>query len=87
MNTYVEKLIKEKAITDLDMKFPFYNGAVRNEVLFTDESRRIQAMSIDINEMIGVLQSFKQEGVDRVAIETLVDNHGYYILGMELKEI
>lgn len=97
MKTYVEKFIAEESRTELDLQFPYYsdtekdeNGdTVSNEVLYAPELRNSYVnidVSMDIDEVVNILNSLKQKGAERVYIAEHLDHHGYYFYGVKLED-
>lgn len=81
MKTFVEKFI-------LDLDFPFYDDKEPNEVM--SPMNRLdfaQCPSVDIDEVINLLNDLKTAGSNRVYIADHVDHHGYYFYGVKLIEI
>jgi hypothetical protein len=97
MKTYVEKFIAEESRTELDLQFPYYSDTekdedgdtVRNVVIYAPEledSYVSTDVSMDIDEVIGILNSLKQRGANRVYISDHCDHHGYYFYGVHMEE-
>jgi len=91
MKTYVEKLIKEKSVTELDLRFPFYDEEYpenRNEIMVpSNQLGFTEAPSMSINEAIKILKDLKDLGANRVYFAAHSDHHGYYFYGTKLMEI
>jgi hypothetical protein len=88
MKTYVEKFIAKKSKTDLDLEHPNYAGDERNEVMIPlNKLEYTEAPSIDIDEVISMLNKLKELGANRVYIADHSDHHGYYFYGVKLIEI
>jgi hypothetical protein len=88
MKTYVEKFIDKDERTELDLDAPFYNGDIRNEVMIPyHKLDYTEAPSIEIDEVIKILNDLKTKGADRVYIADHCDHHGYYFYGTKLCEI
>lgn len=88
MKTYVEKFIGEISKTELDLDHPFYDGEERNEVMIPHNRLGFtEAPSMDIDEVIGVLNELKNQGANRVYIADHCDHHGYYFYGTKLIEL
>lgn len=90
MKNYREKFIVEESRTEIDLEPPFYDGDERNEVEvpwnqldYVDDG----VPSMELDELIGILQGIKRRGADRVYIATHEDHHGYYFYGVKLEEI
>ena len=84
MKRYEEKFIKEISRTEIDLDHPFYEngGDDRNEVKTIN-----LGVSIEIDEVIGILNDLKNSGADRVYIAEPCDHHGYYFYGVKLNQI
>lgn len=89
MKNYREKLIVQESRTEIDLESPFYDGDERNEVdTVWDELNYVDGVpSMELDELIGILQNMKRRGADRVYIATHEDHHGYYFYGVKLEEI
>ena len=88
MKTFAEKFIHGINRTALDLEPPFYDGDVRNEVMIPQHKLRfVEAPSMDIDEVIKILNELKEKGADRVYIADHCDHHGYYFYGVKLTEI
>lgn len=79
---YKEEFIKAIDRTDLDMGHPFYeNGSdERNDI----ELSSIEGSSIEIDEVINILNNLKNSGANRVYIQEDCDHHGYQFYGVKL---
>ena len=88
MRTFVEKFIAVEDRTELDLEHPNYEGDDRNEVMIPyNKLSFVEAPSIGIDEVIGILNRLKEQGADRVYIADHCDHHGYYFYGVKLSEI
>jgi hypothetical protein len=88
MKTFAEKLIQKISKTELDLKYPYYENGVPNEVLTPHNSLAfVEAPSIDIDEAIQILQELKEKGSNRVYIADNPDAEGYYFYGVKLIEL
>lgn len=88
MKTFVEKFIDKIDKTELDIEFPHYDGDEQNEVMIPyNKLNYVDTPSIEINAVIGILNSLKEQGADRVYIANHADHHGYYFYGVKLMEI
>ena len=88
MKTFVEKFIAVESRTDLDLEYPNYEGEVSNEVMTPhNKLNYVEVPSMDIDDVINILNELKEKGSNRVYIADHCDHHGYYFYGVELKEI
>lgn len=90
MKTFVEKFIHVEVRDELDLMFPHYNEEAEqhNEVMIPHSKLNFaEAPSIDIDEVIIILNELKVKGANRVYIADHCDHHGYYFYGVQLKEI
>ena len=89
MKNYREKFIVQESRTEIDLEPPFYDGDERNEIdTVWDELKYVDGVpSMELDELIGILQNMKRRGADRVYIATHEDHHGYYFYGVKLEEV
>ena len=89
MKIYREKFIVQESRTDIDLDPPFYDGDERNEIdTIWKELKYVDGVpSMELDELIGILQNMKRRGADRVYIATHEDHRGYYFYGVKLEEI
>ena len=89
MKSYREKFIVQESRTEIDLDPPFYDGDERNEIdTVWDELKYVDGVpSMELDELIGILQNMKRRGADRVYIATHEDHHGYYFYGVKLEEV
>jgi len=88
MKTFVEKFIAVESRTELDLEYPNYEGEVSNEVMTPhNKLEYVEAPSMDIDDVINILNELKKRGSNRIYIADHCDHHGYYFYGVELKEI
>jgi hypothetical protein len=88
MKTFVEKFIAEESRTELDLDHPYYDGEEGNEVMTPHHKMTwAEAPSINIDEVIVILDNLKKKGANRVRIADHSDHHGYYFYGLKLIEI
>ena len=88
MKTFVEKFIGTEERTELDLDYPNYEGDERNEVMIPHNKLNfVEAPSIDIDEVIEILNQLKEKGANRVYIADHCDHNGYYFYGVNLIEI
>lgn len=91
MKTFVEKFIEEISRTELDLDYPNYDDVKseeRNEVMIPNNKLSFsEAPSIDLDEVISILNNLKEKGANRVYIADHSDHNGYYFYGVQLKEI
>jgi hypothetical protein len=88
MKTFVEELVDSVSKTELDLKYPYYENGKINKV-FTPDDRLycVEAPSIEIDEVIKILNDLKQKGANRVYIADDSDAYGYYFYGVKLVEV
>ena len=88
MKRFIEEIVGVEVREDLDLNYPFYGDNDDNEVIIPfNELEFVEAPSIDIDEVISILNKLKNNGANRVYIADHADHHGYYFYGVELKEI
>lgn len=88
MKTYREKFIEKISRIELDLEHPRYTGDDKNEVIIPYEDIVFaEAPSINIDELIELLEELKQKGSNRVYIAQHCDHHGYYFYGVKLSRI
>ena len=89
MKNYIEKLITQESRTEIDLEPPFYDGDERNEIdtVWSELNYVDGVPSMELDELIGILQNMKRRGADRVYIATHEDHRGYYFYGVNLEEI
>ena len=88
MKTFVEKFIAVAKNLNLDLKYPNYENKINNEVMtLHNKLEYVEAPSMDIDDVINILNELKEKGSNRVYIADHCDHHGYYFYGVELKEI
>ena len=88
MRTYVEKFVAVEARTELDMESPHYDGDECNEVMIPQHKLHYaEAPSMDIDDVMSLLNELKDKGANRIYIAQHCDHNGYYFYGVELKEI
>ena len=89
MKSYREKFIVQESRTEIDLDPPFYDGDERNGIdTVWDELKYVDGVpSMELDELIGILQNMKRRGADRVYIATHEDHHGYYFYGVKLEEV
>lgn len=91
MKKFKETFVAKECRTEIDLDPPFYEHDAEepNEVLPAEGLDYVEwgIPSIEINEAIGFLQSFKQKGANRVYFTAHEDHHGYYFYGVKLEEI
>lgn len=93
--TFVEKFIDTIDVSDLDLEYPHYSpsynegdDAIRNDVMIPwDKLDFVEAPSMDINDVLEVLNNLKEKGANRIYIADHGDHHGYYFYGVNLMEI
>lgn len=84
MKHFKEELVLKIDLTDLDAKYPYYEGEVRNEVEQYDGN---EVPSLNINKLISDLNLMKDHGCNKVTIEPHIDHRGYYLYGLKLTEV
>jgi hypothetical protein len=87
MKTFLEKFIEVKSVTELDLDYPHYEGEERNEVLIPSNLSFVEAPSMDIDNVLEIVNSLKESGANRIYIADHCDHHGYYFYGVKLIEI
>ena len=88
MKSFVEKIIAIESKVELDLEYPHYDGEVHNDVMIPHSKiDYTEAPSIDIDQVIAILNSLKEKGANRVYIADHCDHQGYYFYGVKLIEI
>jgi hypothetical protein len=89
MKKFIEELLIEDCVTELDLEFPFYNNVngklIPNEVEIANTDYA-EAPSMDIDKALEIIQKFKDNGCNRIYFESHCDHSGYYFYGINLKE-
>lgn len=79
-----EILIDTKAIQDLDMEYPYYDGDIPTEIS-KDEEIDTEGCSIGIEQLQSILDELKSKGANRIYITSDFDRHGYIFCGVQVK--
>lgn len=101
MNKYIERLISIHEETELDIAPPYHSDTevdedgdpLRLEVEWCDKLQKScyseVEVSMEIDEVISILERLKAAGAERVLIAEHIDHHGYYFYGtrIELVEV
>ena len=88
MKTFAEKFIAVAKNLNLDLKYPNYEDKINNEVMIPhNKLNYVEVPSMDIDDVINILNELKKRGSNRIYIADHCDHHGYYFYGVELKEI
>ena len=88
MKTFVEKFIAVAKNLNLDLKYPNYEDKINIEVMIPhNKLNYVEVPSMDIDDVINILNELKEKGSNRVYIADHCDHHGYYFYGVQLKEI
>lgn len=93
---YKEIFVGEVSKTELDLEPPYWvetedgQADVRVDVVLAPEISNSYVdtdVSMEIDEVISILERLKAKGADRVYIADHCDHHGYYFYGVRLEEV
>lgn len=99
MKKYIEQLVAIESRIELDLDPPYYStteidedgDALRLDVEWSDELRGScfcdTTVSIEIDEVIPILERLKAKGAQRVFIADHADHYGYYFYGTRIEEV
>ena len=88
MKQLKETFIGKKEVSDLDLMEPFWeDGADEpNEIEWMDDIWN-EAPSMDIDQLMEILEKYKKEGANRVYIAEHSDHQGYEFNFVKLEEL
>lgn len=89
MKNYKETFISKQVVSELDLDPPFWeiDEDEPNLVDYCEDGQYQDAPSMDIEDLIHILETIKRQGANRVYIESDNDHQGYEFTFVNLTEV